>query len=1015
MTSNTRLRRFTLLLLASAITTAVSAGSSHTPTTRIERHALFALQSQGHDLVSVTAGSGTGERGGDLTIALTVTPYTGDPNECGTETAIDVRIGDQVNICYTLANNGSQTLTHQSLTDSLDGDLLAWEPLAIGPGQSHAFVRTIIASDDTTRSATWTGFATLPSYSFDDNAAPNFINIASTGTDIGFVPGDGNDNEHAAVTAGFPIRLYGAASTDLCISIDGFIGFDDPVCASPSPGSEPPPGYSFNQDIPTTVGWGNINVPGYLAPMWGNLGDGPGRVYMQTLGTAPDRRFIVQWDNLHHYAISETSVTFQVQFEEATGTFRYEYSTTAFGNFADNGGASTVGLQGDPRGLYAKYSYYQPVLQPNSAIVWTYTPSVDQSAASGSVSISAGDPVLAVAQSSIAGLTTAGNSTQATLTVRNDGNRDLSWSVSEAPGGSAAHIPQRVRHVATIAGGPAAPDGARHMAAGHRPATSVNTFTGQRGTGFNVPAYAISWFQPGVVSFDALDPVGTATPVNTSTDWIYAASFLDNDFSRLWVIVQDSWDHLPGTYGTVDVATGAFTIVGRIEGAPSHNWAGLTQDPLTGMVYAANFSNNPFSAESTLYSLDLTSGQATRIGLIEGPGIHPVRFIPGLAVSPDGLMYGLDLYGQSLIAINKTTGYASVIESLGLDVRYTQDIEFDQSTGDLFWGALYNVGGDNFVAEMRVIDPLTALSQPIAPLPPLGPLNADEYTALAIARPSVGCVAPGDVPWLSFDGTTEGTLAPADSQEVIVGLDATELSPGLYEATICVFGDDPRRRAIPVPVALAVMDPEPLFDQSVDDTELRLFNNNVVAPQGTNVLSAESADDFVVDGGGWTVTAFGFTAFGNTGHPVPPSVNLRVLADNGSGAPGEDVLCSVSAASAFSIDTSNRIAVFLPGGCELAPGTYWIAWSFAEINIAASNFGFAGAIAEQSGAPGLWRNPAGALGFGCTSWSPFASCEGLVDASARDLAFSVYATPITSGCDDVIFNDGFDGGPALCP
>lgn len=1012
MTTRHRLRRYIPLVLASAITTAVSASNTLIPTTTIDRHALMAEQTLSAGLVSVSTGNVA--RGGDLAISLTVTPYTGDPNECGSQTEVDVRVGDQVNICYTLTNNSTQTLTHQSLTDSVDGDLLSWEALPIPAGQSHRVVRTIIASDDTTRSANWTGFATLPSYSLDDQAAPAFIDIASTGTDIGFVPDNGDDNEFTAVQAGFPVRLYGEASTDLCVSIDGFIGFDDAVCESPSPGSQPPPGYSFHQDIPTSVGWGRINVPGYLAPNWSNLGDGPGRVYVQTLGTAPNRTYIVQWDDLHHYAFSDSGVTFQVQFHEATDTIRYEYQATAFGNWADDGAAATVGLQGDPRGLYEKYSYYEASLRPNSAIVWTYTPSVDQSAASGDVSIFAGDPVLAVAQSSVAGVTVPDGSTQATLTVRNDGNRNLNWRVDQAPGTSSAHIPTVPRHFSSIAGGPTAAVAPQHGARGTLAATGGTIVPGSRGNPFAVPAYAISFMRPGVVSFDALDPAGTLTPVNAATDWIYAASFLDNDFSKLWVIVLDSWDYYPGTYGTVDVATGVFTELGRISGAPANNWSGLTQDPLTGMVYAANFSNNPWSAEGALYTLDFDTGQATRIGLIDGPGVHPVRFISGLAISPDGLMYGLDLYGQTLIAINKTTGYASVIESLGLDVRYAQDIEFDQSTGDLYWAALYNIGGDNFTAEMRVIDPITALSQPIAPIPPGGSQSFDEYTALAIARPSAGCIAPGDVPWLSFDGITEGTLTPGATQDVNVGLDATGLSPGLYEATICVFGDDPRRRAIAVPVAMAVMESQPLFDQSVDNTDLRLFNNNVVAPQGTGVLSAESADDFVVDGNGWTVTAFGFTAFGNAGNPVPAAVNLRVLADNGSGAPGDEALCSVQAATAFSIDADNRIAVFLPGGCHLPPGTYWVAWSFANINIATPNIGFAGAIADQTGSPGLWRNPAGALGYGCTSWSPFASCGALVDDSARDLAFSVYATADTGDCSDVILRDGFEGTPDPC-
>lgn len=1017
MNPNHRPRQAMLLLLACASTAAMSASAAHIPVTRIERNVEMSLQAQVSGLrtaISTTNGVDAASRGSELEIALTVTPFNGDPDECGSVTSIEVRVGDQVNICYTLTNNGAQTLTHQSLTDSLDGDLLAWEPMQIAPGQSHAFVRTIVASDDTTRSATWTGYSAVASYAFDDTATPDFVDISATGTDIGFVAGNGDDNEFTAVTAGFPLRLYGVASTDLCVSIDGFIGFDDSVCETPAPGSQPPPGYSFNQDIPTNVG-GAINVPGFLAPMWNNLGDGPGAVYVQTLGSAPNRRFIVQWDDLHHYAISTSGVTFQAVFEEASDTIRYEYRETAFGNPADQGAWATVGLQGDPRGLYTKYSYYQPSLQPNRAIVWSYTPEVSQSAGSGSVTIAAGDPELAVAQSSVAGITTPGGSTETTLTVRNDGNRDLHWSLGEAPGGN-AHFPSVARYLPTAPGGGVqAPVTPRHSPAPGTVTTTPAATPGLRGQDFDVPAYAISIVRPGLVTFDAMDPQATLTPVSNSTDWIYAASFLDNDFSRLWAIVMDSWEIIPGTYGTIDTTTGAFTELGQVTGAPSRNWAGLTQDPVTGMVYAINFSNNPSSAEGTLYTIDFATGQATRIGLIDGPGVHPVRFISGLAISPAGLMYGLDLYGQTLLAIDKTTGGATVIESLGLNVRYAQDIEFDQASGDLYWGALYDVGGGTLASELRVIDTLTALSQPIGPLPPGGNETFDELTALAIARPATGCVAPGDVPWLAFDGPTDGTLLPDATRDVTIHLDADGLTPGLYEATICVFGDDPRRRVIAVPVALAVMDPEPIYDQTVADTSLRLFNNTVVAPKGTSVLSAESADDFVIDGKGWTVSAFGFTAYGNGENPPPPAVNLRVVADNGSGAPGDTVLCAADDAAAFSIDAPHHIAAFLPDECHLPAGTYWVVWSFANINIASPEIGFAGATTGQDGSPGLWRNPAGALGFGCTTWSPFASCGTLVDPSARDLSFSVYATPGDGDCADVIMRDGFEGAPAQCP
>lgn len=956
-----------------------------------------------------------GRGAGDLAISLHVTPYTGDPNECGNDTEAEVNVGDQVNLCYTLTNNGSAALAYQSVVDSLDGAVVTYDPTPIGPGQSHTYVRTIVATADTQRTASWTGYQTLPRYAYDDSVAPNFIDISATGTAMGFVPGDGWGNETGYVAAPFPLRFYGRQSSDLCLAIDGLLQFADASCTPPQ-GGTPPPGFSFNEDIPSTLG---TEVPTYLAPMWMDLDDVSGDVYVQTLGTAPNRTYVVQWHDLESYTIATSTATFEIVFRENSDTIRFEYLSTAFGNDADNGNWATVGLQADPHGLYTKYSYRQPALRPNSAIEWTYTPEVSSTADSGEVRISAGDPTLAVAQASLTAVAGPGGSATRSLTIANTGNRDLHWSLGEAPGGTQAHFPKTPRYLApsrldasapvpgTTFGGTLAAPRPRGAAAAPRAPTGA----------FNVPAYGVSALLPGLVSFDALAPAATYTPVNNSSDWIYAATFVGNDFSKLYVIVNDSWELMPGTYGTVDTATGAFTELGQITGAETRTWGGLTEDPLTGTVYAVNFLDQFGSAGATLYTIDFATGQATRIGPIDGPGVNPVRYISGIAVSPAGLMYGIDLYGQSLIAIDKTTGAASVIDGFGLDVQYVQDLKFDPQTGDLYWAAFYVDSTTNQpVGEMRVIDPLTAASQAIGTLPAAGEFPVDEMSALAIAKPSVGCSAPGEVPWLSLSPTSGTILADGAPQDVTVTLDATGLNPGLHQATICVFSDDPRHQRVAVPVSFAVTPSEPLYDQAVESTDVHAFNNTIVAPPETEGLSAEGADDFVVSGNGWKVSGFEFSAYGNNGNPLPPTVNLRILADDGNGRPGNDALCSAHGVPAIALDApANRIGVWLTQECQLAPGTYWVAWSFADVDISSPILGFWGATSEQHNQPAVWRNPGGMLGTGCSAWSTFDQCPNMFAAGSKDFGFSVFGDAASVNCSDVIFDDGFEEGGGSCP
>lgn len=950
-----------------------------------------------------------------LQLTLGVTPYAGDPDECGTSTDVAVNVGDQVNLCYTLTNNGSETLAYQSIMDSVDGAVLTYDPTPIGPGESHSYVRTIVATSDTERTASWTGYANLASYAYDDTVTPNFIDISATGTPMGFVPGDGWGNESGGVTAPFPLRFYGRTSTDLCLAIDGLLQFDDPTCIPPS-GSTPPPGFSFNQDIPSTTG---TEVPTYLAPMWTNLNDVSGDVYVEALGTAPQRTYVVQWNDLESYAIATSTATFEIVFREDSDTIRFEYLSTVFGNDADNGGWATVGVQADPNGLYTKYSYYQPSLQSNSAIEWTFTPAVSASADSdGPVSISAGDPTLAVAQTGITAVADVGGSATRALTIANAGNRDLHWSLAEAPGGAQAHFPKTPRYVAASRSGLDAPAATTFSGVLATPGAYAGPVASQvvRG-GFTVPAYGISALMPGLVAFDALNPASTYTPLNNSSDWIYAATFVGNDFSKLYVIIDDSWELAPGTYGTIDTTTGAFTNVGQITGGETRTWGGLAEDPLTGTVYAVNFVDQIGSAGATLYTIDFGTGQATRVGPIDGPGVNPVRYISGIAVSPAGLMYGIDLYGQSLLAIDKTSGAASVIDGFGLDVQYVQDLKFDPQTGDLYWAAFYIDSTTNQpVGEMRVIDPQTAASQAIGMFPAAGEYPFDEMSALAIAKPSVGCSAPGDVPWLSVDPTSGTILADAAAQDVTVTLDATGLSPGLHQATICVFSDDPHHQRVAVPVSFAVSEATPLYDQTITDTDVHAFNNTVVAPPETEGLSAEGADDFVVTENGWSVSGFHFTAYGNNGNPLPPTVNLSILADDGNGRPSTDAVCSVTDLPAIPLDApENQIGVWLMQACPLSPGTYWVAWSFANVNIASPILGFWGVTSEQHNQPAVWRNPGGMLGTGCSVWSTFDQCPGMFAEGSRDFGFSVYGSPTTIDCADVIFGDGFDGDGGACP
>jgi hypothetical protein len=105
----------------------------------------------------------------------------------------------------------------------------------------------------------------------------------------------------------------------------------------------------------------------------------------------------------------------------------------------------------------------------------------------------------------------------------------------------------------------------------------------------------------------------------------------------------------------------------------AEGWTSLDYDATTGNLYGSSVT---CGASSHLWTIDRVTGATAQVGEITGAAC-----IIGIAVDPTGLMYGLDIVSDSLFAIDKTTGNASLIGSLGFNAGYAQDMTFDQATG----------------------------------------------------------------------------------------------------------------------------------------------------------------------------------------------------------------------------------------------------------------------------------------------------------------------------------------------
>ncbi len=176
---------------------------------------------------------------------------------------------------------------------------------------------------------------------FEDigNPGPNqgtLITLSPTGTF------DANDEGSAEVTLPFTFHFFGAPRTMARVSSNGFLTFSTFA------------GNAFT--IPATVP--STTLPNALvAPLWRDLDDTsamipepPMNLRFNTLGMAPNRRYIVQWTNVENFAAGDglQLSTFQLVLYEGTNCIQFRYAqisgtnTTAIGVENDTG---TVGTQ----------------------------------------------------------------------------------------------------------------------------------------------------------------------------------------------------------------------------------------------------------------------------------------------------------------------------------------------------------------------------------------------------------------------------------------------------------------------------------------------------------------------------------------------------------------------------------------------------------------------------------------------------------------------------------------------
>lgn len=754
-------------------------------------------------------------------IELQVTLSTDPPPACGTSSQLDVTPGTPVNYCFTVTNRTSTALNYHSLQHSpwayfwtLDSDQAIYlKPLTV-PAQSTVryHVTTAATAESQDEQFTWTAFAAMPAYHTDANATEAFVDISGTGQAV--------NSETLGVTdlpMPFPLTYFGTtfrpdSGDHLCVHNSGTLRLVSGLyteCPSTQNSVLVPPFVGDNVQTDNDANNG-------ILPYWDVLGDN-GAVYVQTVGTAPNRRLIVQWDRKDHASVPNAAggITFEAILDERDGSIRYVYRDLDFDDPSapslSYGGSARIGLTGSNPSVDGVVDVAPPLHDGQSIAL---SPVSRAHTATAATRLSVGTPRVQ-APASLAASAARQQSVTRVLDIANTGNLTLEWSLDRAA--AAGHFPATERWVLPPEQSGVTYRPSAQPQGGDAPGP---TRFAPASAAYDVPAYGAMRASTtnniggaNYVTFNANDPT-ELTPVFFNSVGTQGGDFIRDDFSQQYILYSPNEGEAVVLLRLDYTDFQAYQVSETLTTTPANGQrlSGLAWDRSTDTLFASSATlggqTQPCDEQwafgrSTLYTIDPDNGEQRTIGEIRFDDGRALC-VTDIAVSPGGQMYGIDLLNDALVAIDKTNGRAALIGSLGFDIQDTNSIDFDDASGVLYLTAGYYPGTGQYSGGIYTVDLVTGLAQQVAPYPQLP--NQGSYLqvdALSIARAGGPCAYPGEIPWLRFD-VAAGRTSPGASSPVTVTFDAGGLEAGEYAANICIDSNDRAHSLLAVPVAFTV-------------------------------------------------------------------------------------------------------------------------------------------------------------------------------------------------------------------
>ena len=228
-----------------------------------------------------------------------------------------------------------------------------------------------------------------------------------------------------------------------------------------------------------------------------------------------------------------------------------------------------------------------------------------------------------------------------------------------------------------------------------------------------------------------------------------------------------------------------FTSIVACPAPAGGTWTGLSIDPTTNVFYASTGAN--------LYTLNPITCSPTLIGPFNVTG----GIMIDIAVNPAGVMYGHDIFTDSIYTINTSTGAATLVGLTGYLANFAQGMDFDNEDGTLYIFLYVGTGVNHYGTVNLTTGAVTAL----ASTNPTGEFEG--------ATQTLGLCIPNDYGWLSTSPIS-GTTAANSVTPVTVTFDSTAWANGVYTGQLCIRSNDPdngpgnETSLVQVPVTLTV-------------------------------------------------------------------------------------------------------------------------------------------------------------------------------------------------------------------